>query len=46
MKIIYPRWYKSQKIRKNGKKVVIPYHGAKEVPRGTYKYILKIITKG
>jgi len=30
---------------KNGKKIIIPYHGAKEVPTGTCKSILKIIKK-
>ncbi|MDR0581734.1 MAG: type II toxin-antitoxin system HicA family toxin [Prevotellaceae bacterium] len=30
---------------KNGKKVVIPFHGSKEVPTGTCKKILKIITE-
>ena len=28
---------------KNGKKVIIPFHGSKEVPTGTCSKILKII---
>jgi len=32
-----------REYKKNGKKVVISFHGSKEVPTGTCKSILKII---
>ena len=35
-----------REYEKTGKKVIIPYHSAKEVPTGTCKHILKIIKKG
>jgi len=35
-----------REYEKNGRKIIIPYHGAKEVPTGTCKTILKIIKKG
>jgi len=35
-----------REYEKNGRKIIIPYHGAKEVPTGTCKTILKIIKRG
>ena len=35
-----------REYEKNGEKIIIPYHGAKEVPTGTCKHILKIIKRG
>jgi len=32
-----------REYEKNGRKVVIPFHGSKEVPTGTCSKILKII---
>jgi len=32
-----------REYEKNGKTVIIPFHGSKEVPTGTCKAILKII---
>jgi mRNA interferase HicA len=32
-----------REYRKNGKSIVIPFHGSKEVPTGTCKSILKTI---
>ena len=32
-----------REYKKKGKKIVIPFHGSKEVPTGTCKSILKIL---
>jgi len=32
-----------REYEKNGKTIIIPFHGSKEVPTGTCKSILKII---
>jgi len=34
-----------REYKKNGRKIIIPFHGAKEVPTGTCKAILKIIKR-